>query len=261
MNWYETVMEGRPFEGVYIFDCHGHIDRDIHIWQGSVNADAIVPALDRVGVDAVCVSSILSFTSDWRLGNENTSAAAKKYPGRIYGYAVPTPFDPNCDLRPYFEDREGFLGVKVHGSMQGGTALDDPRYFPAYELAAEKGVPVLFHTWTAEEIRSAENVAARYPAVPVILGHSGFVAPADRAMAIEACRRRDNLFFDTCISFTYDGSLEALVNAIGSRRILYGSDINFYDNAFGLGRLALSRLTDEEKECILGKNAKTLFHI
>ena len=143
--------------------------------------------------------------------------------------------------------------------MQGNTPLDDPRYFPAYDLAAEKNIPVLFHAWMAEEIRSAKALAERYPSVPMILGHSGFVDPAAREIAIDACRKQDNLFCDTCISYTYDGALEDLVSRIGADRVLYGSDINFYDNAFGLGRLALSKLTDDEKERILGRNAKTLF--
>lgn len=261
MNWFETVMNGSPFEGVYIFDCHGHLDRDIHLWQGAADGASVLRAIDRLGVDAICLSSILSFTSHWRLGNETVAAAAEAYPGRIFGYAVPSPFDPACDLRPYLEDRPGFLGIKVHGSMQGGTPLDDPRYFPAYELVAEKGIPVLFHAWTQQEIRAAANVAARYPSVPVILGHSGFVDPAAREAAIVACKARDNLFCDTCVSYTYDGALEDLVSRIGADRVLYGSDVDFYDNAFGLGRLALSRLTDGEKERILGGNAKTLFRL
>ena len=143
--------------------------------------------------------------------------------------------------------------------MQGGTPLNDKRYIPAYELAREKGIPVLFHAWTAAEIRAAADIAARFPTVPVILGHSGFVDPSDRAIAIDACRRQENLFCDTCISYTYDGALEDLVSRIGADRVLYGSDINFYDNAFGLGRLALSRLPDKEKEQILGLNAKPIF--
>ena len=261
MNWFDTVMNARPFDEVYIFDCHGHLDRNIEVWQGDITPEAIVRSLDRMGVDAICLSSILAMSSDWRLGNAGAAAAAKAYPGRIYGYAVPTPFDPACDLRTYFEEETGFIGVKVHGMMQGNTPLDDPRYFPAYELAAEKGVPILFHTWWAPEIRAAANVAARYPSVPVILGHAGFVAPADREVAIALCRKQENLFCDTCISRTYDGALEYLVSRIGAHRVLYGSDINFYDNAFGLGRLALSKLTDDEKERILGGNAKALFGI
>jgi len=261
VNWFETVMNARPFDGVYIFDCHGHIDRDIGIWQGAVDSDSILRDLDRTGVDAICVSSILAFSSHWRLGNDSVAAACAAHPGRIYGYASPTPFDPACDLRPYLEEKPGFLGVKVHGSMQGSTPPDDPRYFPAYELAAEKGLPILLHTWWEPEIRAAANVAERYPSVPVILGHAGFVAQAAREAAVCLCRKLENLYCDTCISYTYDGALEDLVSRIGTDRVLYGSDIDFYGNAFGLGRLALSRLTDDQKERILGLNAKMLFRL
>ena len=142
--------------------------------------------------------------------------------------------------------------------MQGNLPLNDHRFEPAYELAEQLTLPVLFHTWTASEVAAAADVAKRHPGVPIILGHSGMTV---RNQAAEVARAFDNIYVDTAISCTVDGSVEWLVNNVGTERVLYGSDMAFFDCIQTLGKIALSELTDSEKEKILGQNAKALFRV
>ena len=261
MNWRDTVLNGKPFDGVYIFDIHGHIDADITTQLGCYNISEIVATLDRLGVDQICISSTLAFRSDWKLGNQRVKEAIQLYPGKVFGYAVPNPFYEDCDLTEYFTPASGFLGMKVHGSYQGSTPLNDARYDPFYELANRKNLPVLFHAWTAAEASQAADVAKRYPYAKFILGHSGMTDFDAKQVAITACRNLDNVFVDTAISYTYDGAIEYMVKNIGAERVLYGSDIAFFDCRHTLGKIALSRISDAEKEKILGLNAKSLFGV
>lgn len=257
MNWEALVFEGKPFHDVFVLDVHGHIGAHKPFQLGDCDADHVAATAKRMGVDAVCVSSIPSIASDWKWGNDEVAAACAKHPDVIYGYAVPNPFYEDCDLTPYLKT-PGFRGIKVHGNMQGDLALNDPRYFPAYELADKLGLPVLFHAWMPGEVKAAADVAKRYPNATIILGHSGMTA---RDAAVEAAKQCENVLIDTAISSIYDNTIELLVSKVGANRVVYGSDMSFFDCIHTLGKIALAKLTDTDKEKILGLNAKELFRL
>jgi len=261
MNWRELVLEGKPFDGVFVFDVHGHIGALGRRRTPASDPDSVVATMDRLGIDAIAASSFMSFTGDWIIGNQLTEQAAMKYPGRILGYAAPNPFDPECDLAPFFETDRGFRGIKIHGCEQGGTPMNDQKYFPAYELAERLELPVLFHAWLPHEVVQAADVAKQFPHAKIILGHAGVTTYSAKQEAISACEKYDNVFLDTAISDTYDGSIEYIVSKVGADRILYGSDFATFECTQTLGKLALSKLTDEEKEKILGENARKLFKL
>ena len=256
MDFAKLVFESKPFEGVFVFDVHGHVGASGGAQFTNYDATGMIHTMDRLGVDAICVSSQASFFSDWEFGNAETAAACAQYPGRIFGYATPNPFYEDCGLCPYFEKEQGFRGIKIHGAAQGGTPENDLRYHHAFELAQQRGLPVLFHAWEPGEILRAADVARQYPCCKVILGHAGMTAP-DAAM--EVCRTYENIFCDIAISMTIDGAIEALVDKVGADRVLYGSDMSFFDCTQTIGKLALATLSDDVKEMILGKNAKAIF--
>lgn len=261
MNWAEYVEQGRPFEDVYIFDAHGHVGGDIRLQLGSNTPGDMVKKLDRLGVNAVCVSPILAFASDWVRGNELALEATKAYPGRIYAYATPSPFYEDCDIGRYLVPGNGILGIKVHGEYQAGTPLHDHRFDPTYEIASQKKLPVLFHAWTAGQVAQGLDVASRYPDANFLFAHVGFTDADAKAGVIAGAKKYDNVYIDTAISSSYDGTIEYLVNQVGDERVIYGSDCSFFDCCHTLGKLALSRLSDDQKEKILGQNAKKLFDI
>lgn len=258
MTFEEHVFENKPFDNVYIFDVHAHTDSYSPFQLGDATGDGLAFTTRRLGVNGLCTSSLTACRSDWEFGNSLTAAACAAHPGFIFGYAVPNPYDPDCDLSRYFETDIGFRGIKVHGDMQGSLPLNDDRYFHAYELADKLRIPVLFHAWLASEVEAAVEVAKRWPNVPIILGHAGMTA---RPAAKAAANAHGNIFIDTAVSCTVDGSVEWLVNNIGVDQVVYGSDIAFFDCAHTLGKIALARITDGEKEQILGLNARKLFRV
>lgn len=258
MDYAKFVYECKPFEGVYIFDVHNHLGFE----QGSqilnYDADGIVHTMDRMGVSATCVSYTPGIRGDWKWGNDQTLAACKKYPGRIIGYAVPTPFY-EYDLTPYFEGDTGFGGIKIHGNIQAETPENDLRYNQAFEIAEKKGLPVLFHAWCPWEINYAADVAKNFPNAKIILGHAGLTFGRDTA--VEVCKKYDNIYCDTAISAAPDGSIEWMVDKIGIDRVVYGSDMTFFDCIHTLGKIALCKLSDDDKEKIYGLTAKKLFKL
>jgi len=257
VNWEELVFEAKPFDGLLVLDVHGHIGAHRPFQLGAYSAAQVAQTATRMGVDAVCVSSLPSIVSDWKWGNEEVAQACRDFPDLILGYAVPNPYYEDCDIAPYLS-MPGFRGIKVHGDMQGSLPLNDPRYFAAYELADKQRLPVLFHAWLPSEVAAATDVAKRYPNATIILGHSGMTA---RAAAVQAARECDNILIDTAISSTYDNAIEVLVDKVGADRVVYGSDISFFDCIHTMGKIALAKLSDTDKEKIFGLNAKELFRL
>lgn len=213
--------------------------------------------MDRVGINAACISSVRAFESDIKAGNKNVMKAATDHPGRFYGYMVPTPYY-EYNMTDYFFEGSGMVGVKIHACNQH-TQISNPAYLPAMEFADKNSLPVLFHSWEACEVKQACDLAKQYKNAKIILGHAGFTGFDAKQIAIEACKTLENVYLDTAISSTYDGSIEWIVSKVGADRVLYGSDMAFFDCRQGFGKLALAKLSDSDKIKIFGANAKKIF--
>ncbi|MBQ4517287.1 MAG: amidohydrolase family protein [Clostridia bacterium] len=253
----QRALEGLPLDDIFIFDIHGHIEQSRVIHTAEYDAKGIIAKLDRMGVNAIALSSNPALQSDPWLGNDLTVQAAKENPGRIYAYVVPNPYYEDFDVTKYFDGTPGVIGIKMHACEQM-TALNNPAYIPALEFANKNKLPILFHTWEPFEVEQAVAIGKTYKDAPVIIGHSGFTSFASKQIAIEACKSTENIFVDTAISSTYDGAIEWIVGQVGVDRVLFGTDLPFYDCSHNVGKLALSKLSDSDKIKIFGENAKKL---
>ena len=103
-----------------------------------------------------------------------------------------------------------------------------------------------------------EEIAKKYKNAPIIIGHSGFTSYESKRIAIEACRTTENVFVDTAISSTYDGAIEWIVGQVGADKVLFGTDLPFYECSHNVGKIALSKISDKDKLKIFGENAKKI---
>lgn len=255
----EKILNELPFDDIFIFDAHGHYGKHSSMLQND-SFDGIVSTMDRMGVNAICVSSNMALESDNHLGNQLTIDATKRHPGRIFGYAVPTPWYEDPSFEELIIQNPGILGIKIHAAFQK-SSIDNPGYTQAYEIANKRKLPILFHAWNVDFVMLAANVASTYKDATIILGHSGFTDYRAKLAAIEAIKKNDNVLVDTAISATYDGSIEWIVSKVGSDRVLYGSDLPYFDCRHTLGKIALSKLSESDKLKILGENAKRIFRL
>ncbi len=255
----DKALLGLALDDVFVFDVHGHLCSDAKICQPNDDGAGLVATMDQLGVNSICVSSGLAMESDEQRGNELTAKTAQEFAGRIYGYAVPNPHHDDCEIAHYFEEDTGMVGVKIHADIQG-TSISDPRYLPYMELADKKGLPVLFHTWMDYEVREVCALAQKFKNAKMILGHAAMTGITAKKAAIETCKLCENVFVDTAMSSTYDGAIEWIVSKVGADRLLYGSDMPFFDCRQTFGKLALSKLSDSDKIKIFGENAKKIFN-
>lgn len=253
------ALRGEALDDIFIFDAHGHIDSTNNVLLPDNDPASMLKTLDRVGVNAICVSSCAAFDTYPDMGNDNVIAAAQKFPGRFFGYAVPTPHY-DYDVSKYFYEGSGMIGVKIHASIQQ-TAITNPNFDPAYEFADKHGLPILYHTWNEPEVKCVHEVAKRYKNAKHIIAHSAFTNYGAKLACIEAIKECENVFVDTAISMTYDGTIEWIVDKVGVDRVLFGTDLSFFDCRQTVGKLALSRLSDGDKIKIFGENAKKVFDL
>ncbi|MEU9980555.1 amidohydrolase family protein [Streptomyces sp. NPDC050856] len=234
-------------------DAHGHIGR----WPAFAVPDGspagLVAMMDRCHVAVSCVSHLLAVGPDARAGNALLLDALAAHPGRLLGYAVYDPHDRQGPerLRDLLEV-PGVIGAKLHPEVHR-TALDDPAYAPAFEIAAGRGGIVLAHSQHGSPWADAGRftaVSPRYPGLPLLMGHSGLF-PEGYGPAVRAAGRCPDLVLETCGSRMTARHLVRIVAEVGAERVAFGSDAVFLDLRTGLGRVLLADLAESDRRWVL----------
>lgn len=118
----------------------------------------------------------------------------------------------------------GFHGVKFHPWLQG-CSVSDPVMDEIAELAAEFGVPLIFHDGTPPFSLPSQMalLAQRHPRTTVILGHAGLFEHYREAVA--AVRSADNVW--ACLCGPHLAGLRYVIAHCPIDRLLWGSDAGY----------------------------------
>jgi len=262
-HWIRWIRDGIPLNqvGVRVIDAHAHLGGYFNFYIPRPDAATMVEQMDRLGVEAACISSIPACGADVPRGNEMTAAAVRDYPGRFIGYASVNPHYPER-VRPELErsfDELGLSLIKLHP-----TIVDYPITGPAYEdvwrFASERRTIVLSHTWTGTSTcapKQFEPLARNYPDVVFLFGHSGG-SPAGYVESIELAQRYPNIYLDICRYEMSPVWIERLVDEVGAERVFWGTDFPFLEPRYLIGRLACSKLADQAKRQVFGESVAAL---
>lgn len=157
----------------------------------------------------------------------------------------------------------GLKGVKMHPDFQK-FRIDDPKCDRIYALCEGK-LPVYLHTGDNRYgFSNPENmipVLERYPALKVIGAHFG--GWSCWREAAEKLSKYKNFYVDCSSSFDWLSPEEAteIIRIYGADRVMFGTDYPMWSHKTELERFNLLKLSQEEKEKILYKNAAELFAI
>jgi len=259
----EEVLEGKPVTAFEIVDAHTHMGlyHNFHIPEHT--AAQMVHAMDRVGIRCCATAAHAAITADYRTGNTQVINAMREFPGRFIGYCCVNPNYPAAEMRDELKRcfDSGMKAIKLHPGLHAHP-VDGDGYAPAWEYADKHGLVVLTHTDSAavSSVAATGRCAERYPNAKVIFGHSGFSHSGARA-CVEMAQKTPNSYFDLAASLAELGLVEAIVDGIGADRVLFGTDLPFLDCRMQIGRLAFSRLTDEQLGKVLSANARRLLRI
>ncbi len=259
----EHCLTGTPLEGEFVVDVHSHLGpwHNFNVPEDG-SAAAMVRSMDALGVDVTFCSPHIAIGPDYLEGNRQVAEAAEQFPGRIVPYITINPNYPLEEIRAeiqHWHDTTGIKGFKLHPSLHKATTLDEG-YTPVYEYCQEHGVPILSHCWNGEG--GLEKVIAtlteRYPAISFLNAHSSGSWEVVEQNC-EVSKKYDQYYLDLAGSVLLWGALETMVERVGAEKILFGSDMPFFDERPGFGRILCARISDEDKRKILGLNARRLY--
>ena len=151
---------------------------------------------------------------------------------------------------------DGLVGFMCHPGLSGHSLGGELHAF--LEVVAMHNGLCLLH-----QAGSTQNIAAyarRFPAVTFIIGHVS-MNKAGHLDAITHCGVCENVWFD--VAQKPEGADESwdlvhLVNNLGSDRIMFGSDLPYYDFRLVQTQIEAAHLDDEIKEKIAYQNAVRL---
>lgn len=245
------------------FHCHfGKNSKPLNFQNAEdVTAEDIVCAQKRTGINySTAIPFPIAYREDLEVAN-----------GTMMALRAETLL-PFVWLNPYFlrmHDKRGtdevllidliiknkVRGIKVHPVCD--AYYPTPHLLgPVFEIARETELPVLWHTgWGSfGDARYAEELAGVYEDVPLVIGHM----MDQNAPAI--AHRHPNVYLETSYC-SGPRRLAGVVNMLGSERILFGSDFPVNDPVFQKTLVECAKISNTDKENILGLNAKRLLKL
>jgi uncharacterized protein len=242
-----------------IYDMHGHMGTFYGIDFPRAETPDMIRTMDDCGVKMLVFSHHFALFAP-NLGNQPSINAVRQYPGRLRAYCVINPNYPEAaqaSIASFEEYRDVYVGFKFLSDYHQ-IAITDERYRPAWEYADEHNLLILMHTWGGSQFDGPaviRQMAERFHRVKIFLGHSTHGAWNE---AVSLARDFPNIYLELTAVFSVRGTLEKFVNEVGSDRMLYGTDLPWFDPHHATGCLLSAGITDEDRHNICHRNAEKL---
>jgi predicted TIM-barrel fold metal-dependent hydrolase len=237
-----------------VIDCHCHLGIG-HDYEQT--AESLLADMDRCGVEQAVICPVDRYIAVHnRAGNDAVLAAADAHPDRFIPFATANPWygDEACDeLRRALD--AGARGLKFHPALQG-FLLCDELIDPLIEIARQRRVLVYMHTGTPAYAQPTQltELALRFPDVSFVMGHMG---STDFWLdAVPAASVSENIYVDT--SWSLPQKIERALAALGSERVLFGTDTPLSTLDLELACLAHASMSDSARENVMGGNLRRL---
>src|ERR1700680_715960 len=164
-----------------------------------VSTEQMLAAMDRAGVTK---SALVQASTCYGHDNSYVADAVAAHPDRFTGVFSADVLAADAREKMIYWMEKGLSGLRLFtvGSTMPDQAewLDDPRSFPAWDLAQARSLPVCLQM-TAKAIPQLLNLLKRFPRVRVILDHCARVQlddgpPYHSAAALWSLSSHKNVF-------------------------------------------------------------------
>jgi predicted TIM-barrel fold metal-dependent hydrolase len=255
----EAFYQDGKVAGCPVYDLHGHMGPFYGVAFPRHDIDGMIRAMDRAGVKMLvfCHHGTL-FSPD--IGNAANVEAVRRYPQRLRAYCGINPNYPDVaarDVETFDQYPDVYVGFKMLADYHG-YALTDVRYRAAWQMAHDRELLVLIHTWGGSGLDGPEvvrRIAEQYPQARILMGHSCH-GEWDKAIAL--VKEFPNLYFELCAVLDERGVLERFVGETGSERIIFGTDLPWFNHHYYIGSVLGADIGDEDRHNILHRNAEKL---
>lgn len=262
-----------------IFDFHIHASND-------TPAADILSFLDSIGAERGAVLATdhgaMGEARGTQVLNRSVARMAAESRGRLVGIASVHPETAPSPAQALEKALDmGLSGLKLY--PHSGFYPNTEALFETYELAQDRGIPVLCHTgikahpmqhMVYNDPLYLDEVAVKFPRLKLVIMHAGYPWVKN---ALMVSRLNENVWIDFTFldvleyTFREEGLLESTVKqfarVLGTDRLIWGSEgwdlgLPMFEDE-GVARvqkcigklLSLDFLTDDEKEKILYGNA------
>lgn len=242
-----------------VYDMHGHMGTHNAIYFKRCEAPEMVAHLRRIGVKRLVFSHHAALWGAMR--NAEVAEICRRFPDILRMYVAINPHYPDHireDLAQFDRWTPYAIGLKFLPDYHQ-TAANDPAYKYAMAFAAERGLPILAHTWGGSACDGGAvmlEVAQHYPQAKFFLGHSIF---GEWSFA-ERCVKETsgNVWLELTAIPGERGVIEDLVKRVGSERLLFGTDMPWFDEYQAVGGVLSADITEDDIRNILYRNAQQI---
>ncbi len=245
--------------GIPVCDMHGHMGPHPAIYFKRANAPEMVEHLKRAGIRRLVFTHHDVLWGTMR--NEQACAIAEKYPEVLRTYFGINPNFPEHireDLKLFDKWSHVAIGLKFLPDYHGISILDK-RNEEALEFANGRKLPVLVHTWGGSPNDGADTMlkaVQKYPEIRFFLAHCCYGEWEKAARCVK--ESAGNVWLELTAVPGDRGRIEKLVKLVGSKRILFGTDMPWFDEFQAIGGVVSARITEDEKLDILYRNAVSI---
>ncbi|CAN5719163.1 hypothetical protein BH23CHL4_BH23CHL4_26510 [soil metagenome] len=210
-------------------------------------------------IGGVC-SSATAIVHDLRQGNDENEALMAEVPA-IKGYVVVDPRYPEDSALELerLEASGDFAGVKIHCSYsKSPTNSKSLRHL--FAAIAPYGKPVLIHPLGEDWPEALVAIAREHSELPIIAAHAGYGdAPHSTHDAALRVADQPNIFIEFCSTYLATGAIRRGIEAVGTERVLFGSDFPLIALPYMRAAYQDAGLSDHEAAMIYVQNAVRLF--
>lgn len=242
-----------------IYDMHGHMGIWHSIYFPRPDAPEMIRTMDSAGVRMLLFAHHGGlFGQD--IGHEPAIEAVHRFPDRLRAYLPVNgnyPEQIESDLELLDEHPDVFVGIKFLCDYHL-VPMTDPRHAAAWELADQRKLLVLAHTWGGSEYDGptvVRQILNKYTNLNLLMGHS---CHGDWDKAVQLTREFPNVYLELTAVLDDRGIVEKFVEEAGADRMLFGTDLPWFDPHHGIGALLSADITDEDRHDILHRNAEHL---
>lgn len=245
--------------GIPVYDMHGHMGSHNAIYFNCCEPGDMAEYLRKCGITRLVFSHHEALFSTLR--NVKVYEICKQYPDVFRMYVAVNPNYPDRikeDLAQYDEWAPYAVGLKCLPDYHG-VPVDDKRFQYALDFAEERALPVLCHTWGGSPNDGGRNMlvlAERYHKLKLMLGHSIF----GEWDAAQRCVNdfAGNVYLELTAIPGERNTIEDLVARVGSEKILFGTDMPWFDEYMSIGGVLSANISEEDMRNILYRNAQKI---
>ena len=242
-----------------VYDMHGHMGSHYAIYFKRCEPADVVAHLKRAGVKRLVFSHHDVLWGGLR--NQKAYEMCRQFPEHLRMYVGINPHFPEYireDLAKFEQWAPYAVGLKFLAGYHK-IAVNDKAYQYALDFAQERGLPVLNHTWGGCPFNGGPimlEVAQKYPEAKFFMGHSIY---GDWEYARKVVTESPgNVWLELTAIPGERGIIEMLVEAVGSERILYGTDMPWFDEFQGIGGVLSAKISEDDMRNILYRNAERI---